>query len=658
MSFDSTVHSKAVHLAKLAYQITAAAGSGHPTSAASLAHLVSVLMCQHMRYEPANPGHPASDRLVLSEGHAVPIIYAACADLGVHYGKKGEELRPLTLEQAKTLRELDSAIDGHPNPIEGFPFFDTATGSLGQGLSSAAGLALAARMDGLDKRIFCIIGDGESREGQVWEAIDFLRDHDLRAVCPIFNCNVYAQTQEVSPQQSWEANAKKVEAAGYDAVTIDGHRPSEVLKALEEHAAAQSDPDKLPIAIIARTQKGWGAASQQGNGHHGTAVKGEALDAVLAELDETATSLGAIADVPLKIGMMSPRPDRPAAEVKKPLGFEQAMKAFGQEAALASGKFATRKAYGVALRALGHAYPDLVALDADVNNSTFSGQFLKDEQLKDRFVECRIAEQNMFSTAAGLAAAGKTPFCSTFAKFVTRGYDQIEMAINSGCQLKIAGSHAGISLGADGPSQMALPDVAWFSSFATMTHNATGKPGFYVLTPSDAYSAYALTCLAAEHDGSVYLRTLRPETEFLYSPDEQFSLGGHQVLMEGSDLLIVASGYMVHEVNKALEKLDDMSIEPTIVDLYSLPYDEDAILDLANECNGMVLTVEDNYGNGIGAHIASTVAASGDGFTVEQMFVRKIPKSAKSPDELMKYCGLSSEDIAAKAIAMMDAMPV
>ncbi|MEM9021256.1 MAG: transketolase [Planctomycetota bacterium] len=658
MSFDSTVHSKAVHLAKLAYQITAAAGSGHPTSAASLAHLVSVLMCQHMRYEPANPGHPASDRLVLSEGHAVPIIYAACADLGVHYGKKGEELRPLTLEQAKTLRELDSAIDGHPNPIEGFPFFDTATGSLGQGLSSAAGLALAARMDGLDKRIFCIIGDGESREGQVWEAIDFLRDHDLRAVCPIFNCNVYAQTQEVSPQQSWEANAKKVEAAGYDAVTIDGHRPSEVLKALEEHAAAQSDPDKLPIAIIARTQKGWGAASQQGNGHHGTAVKGEALDAVLAELDETATSLGAIADVPLKIGMMSPRPDRPAAEVKKPLGFEQAMKAFGQEAALASGKFATRKAYGVALRALGHAYPDLVALDADVNNSTFSGQFLKGEQLKDRFVECRIAEQNMFSTAAGLAAAGKTPFCSTFAKFVTRGYDQIEMAINSGCQLKIAGSHAGISLGADGPSQMALPDVAWFSSFATMTHNATGKPGFYVLTPSDAYSAYALTCLAAEHDGSVYLRTLRPETEFLYSPDEQFSLGGHQVLMEGSDLLIVASGYMVHEVNKALEKLDDMSIEPTIVDLYSLPYDEDAILDLANECNGMVLTVEDNYGNGIGAHIASTVAASGDGFTVEQMFVRKIPKSAKSPDELMKYCGLSSEDIAAKAIAMMDAMPV
>lgn len=657
MSFDSTIHAKAVELTKLSYEITAAAGSGHPSSAASLSHLIAVLMYQHMRYEPSNPGHRTSDRLVLSEGHAVPIVYAACADLGVPFGK-GNDLRPMTREDAKTLRELDSCVDGHPNPIEGFPFFDTATGSLGQGLSSAAGLALAARMDGMDKRIFCIIGDGESREGQVWEAADFLRDHDLRSVLPIFNCNVFAQTQEVSPQQSWQVSAKKLEAAGFNAIVLNGHQPSEILVALEEHAAAQADASLPPVALVAQTEKGWGAESQKGNGHHGTAVTGEALQDVLAELDQTATAMGAIAMSTLRIGQMSPPPDRAKPQAKPPLGFEQAMKTFGQEKALALGKFATRKAYGVALRALGHAKPNLVALDADVNNSTFSGQFLKDDALKDRFVECRIAEQNMFSVAAGLAAAGKTPFCSTFAKFVTRGYDQIEMAINSGCQLKIAGSHAGISLGPDGPSQMALPDVAWFSSFATMTHNATGKPGFYVLTPSDAYSAYALTTLAAEHEGSVYLRTLRPETEFLYSADDTFTLGGHEVLMEGSDLLIIASGYMVHEVNKALEKLDDMHIEPTIVDLYSLPYDEDAILDLANACNGMVLTVEDNYGNGIGAHIASTVAASGDGFTVEQMFVKKIPKSAKNPDEMLKHCGLHADDIAAKAIAMMDAMPV
>lgn len=657
MSFDSTIHAKAVYLAKLTYQITAAAGSGHPSTGASLVHLVSVLMYQHMRYEPTNPMHPAADRLVLSEGHAVPVIYAACADLGVRYGTDKDNLKQMTMDVAKTLREIDSPIDGHPNPIEGFPFFDTATGSLGQGLSSAAGLALAARLDGLDKRVFCIIGDGESREGQIWEAIDFLKDHDLKAVCPIFNCNAFAQTQEVSPQQSWETTAKKLEAAGFNAVVIDGHKGSAVAEALAEHAKSVA-PNAKPVAIVAKTVKGWGAASQQGNGHHGTAVKGDDLTSVLKELDATEVKLGAISDTPMKIAMMSPRPTRDAVTPAKPLGFEEAMKAFGQEKALAAGKFATRKAYGVALRAIGHAHPNVVTLDADVNNSTFSGQFVHDEKLSERFFECRIAEQNMFSVAAGLAAGGKTPFCSTFAKFVTRGYDQIEMAINSGCQLKIAGSHAGITLGADGPSQMALPDVAWFSSFATMTHNATGQPGFYVLTPSDAYSAYALTCAAAEHDGSVYLRTLRPETEFLYSPEEEFKLGGHNVLMEGSDILIVASGYMVHEVNKALEALDDHHIEPTIVDLYSLPYDEDAILDLANECNGLVLTVEDNYGNGIGAHIASTVARSGDGFTVEQMFVNKIPKSGKSEADLLKYCGLSSDDIAKKAIEMMDKLPV
>jgi len=657
MSFDSTVHAKAVRLAKLAYEITAAAGSGHPSTAASLAHLVSVLMYQHMRYEPTNPMHPSADRLVLSEGHAVPIVYAACADLGVYFGLDKASLKPLTLEIAKSLRAIDSPIDGHPNPIEGFPFFDTATGSLGQGLSSAAGLALAARLDGYDKRVFCIIGDGESREGQVWEAIDFIKDHDLKAVCPIFNCNAFAQTQQVSAQQSWQTTARKLEAAGFQAVVIDGHRPAEVAQALADHARS-INPDAAPVAIVAKTVKGWGAKSQQGNGHHGTAVTGEALKGVLAELDATGKSLGAIADVALKISLMSPRPQREAVQKKKPLGFEDAMKVFGQEKALASGRFATRKAYGVALRAIGHACPDVVALDADVNNSTFSGQFLGDEKLARRFFECRIAEQNMFSVAAGLAAGGKTPFCSTFAKFVTRGYDQIEMAINSGCQLKIAGSHAGVTLGADGPSQMALPDVAWFSSFATMRHNATGQPGFYVLTPSDAYSAYALTCLAAEHPGSVYLRTLRPETEFLYSPEEEFKLGGHNVLMEGSDILIITSGYMVHEVNRALEQLDEHHIEPTIVDLYSLPYDEDAILDLANGCNGLVLTVEDNYGNGIGAHIASTVARSGDGFTVEQMYVKKIPKSGKTEADLLRYCGLSADDIAKKAIAMMNTLPV
>ena len=202
----------------------------------------------------------------------MPVIYAACADLGVRYGTDKDNLKPLTRDIAKTLREIDSPVDGHPNPIEGFPFFDTATGSLGQGLSSAAGLALAARLDGFDKRVFCIIGDGESREGQIWEAIDFIKDHDLKAVCPIFNCNAFAQTQEVSEQQSWETTARKLEAAGFNAVVIDGHKGSEIAAALSEHAEA-INPNAKPVAIVAKTVKGWGAASQQGNGHHGTAVK-------------------------------------------------------------------------------------------------------------------------------------------------------------------------------------------------------------------------------------------------------------------------------------------------------------------------------------------------------------------------------------------------
>jgi transketolase len=269
MSFDSTIRAKAIELSKLSYEMTAAAGAGHPTTAASLSAIVSVLMYHHMRYEPANPAHPSSDRLVLSEGHAVPIVYAAAADLGIAIGKDKNNLRPMTREDAMTLRAIDSPIDGHPNPVEGFPFFDAATGSLGQGLSVSAGLAAAARVDGLDKRIFCIIGDGESREGQIWEAVDFIKDHGLKAVCAIFNSNHFAQSDAVSPQQSPEVLAAKLEAAGFRALTIDGHNPTAIQEALSQHAQTMFDPQAAPTAIVAKTIKGWGSPSQQGQGHHG-----------------------------------------------------------------------------------------------------------------------------------------------------------------------------------------------------------------------------------------------------------------------------------------------------------------------------------------------------------------------------------------------------
>jgi transketolase len=652
MSFDSTIHAKAVALAKLSYEMTAASGSGHPTTCASLTHVVSVLMYQHMRYEPANPGHPSSDRLVLSEGHAVPIVYAACADLGVHIGKDKNNLRAMTRDDALSLREIGSVVDGHPNPAEGFPFFDTATGSLGQGLSHAAGLATAAKLDGLDKRIFCIIGDGESREGQIWEAVDFIRDHQLNAVCTIFNCNVYGQSDKVSAQQSAETTAKKLEAAGYQVLSIDGHSPSKILDALSQHAQAQFDPQAAPVAIVANTQKGWGSASQQGDGHHGKPAAGDGLTQAIEELEATGRSLGAAADTSLKIGMMSPKkPERPQpAEV---MSFNEAMNQFGLSDAIAKGKYATRRAYGVALRAVGLTNPGVVALDADVSNSTFADMFKNDEALAERFVECRIAEQNMFSVAAGLSAAGKVPFCSTFAKFVVRGYDQIEMAVNSGSNIKVVGSHAGISLAADGPSQMSLPDIAWFRSFATMQRQ-NGTPGFYVLQPSDAYQAYALTLAMAEYDGPCYMRTLRPETEFLYGENDTFTLGGHEVLTEGRDLLIVASGYMVHEANKALDELDAQGIDATLADLYSLPFDAEALLDLANDNNGMILTLEDNYGGGIGSAVADAAAEDGGGFTVQQLHVRNLPKSGRTTDDVMNYCGVSSAHIVAKALSMLE----
>lgn len=652
MSFDSTLHQKAVDLAKLTYQITGSAGSGHPSTGASLVHLVSALLYTHMRHEPANPGHPSADRLVLSEGHAVPVIYAAMADLGIHYRDADDQLRPVTRELAMTLRQLESLIDGHPNPALGMPFFDAATGSLGQGLSVAAGLAVAAKLDSLDKRLFCIMGDGESREGQIWEAIDFIADHDLKAVCPIFNANNFGQTAEVSAQQSADALVAKLQAAHFTVLDIDGHNPSAIVEALSAHAQAQHDPEAAPVAIVARTVKGWGSASQQGNGHHGTAPSGDALDAVLEELSATERGIGAAADTPLKIPMMSPNKPE-AASTQPAMSFEDALKSFGMEGVLEKGQLATRKAYGIGLRAAGHARSNVVALDAEVSNSTGSDAFKKDGALASRFIECKIAEQNMVSAALGASAAGKVPFVSTFGKFLVRAYDQIEMAILSGKPIKFAGSHAGATLGPDGPSQMALCDVAFMRAFSTMrTHS--GHPGMVVLTPSDAYSCYALVQQMAEYEGFAYLRTLRPDTEFLYGPEDTFVLGGHEVLIEGRDLLILASGYMVHEANRALEKLDEAGIDATLVDLYSLPFDEEAIADLANENNGMVLTLEDNYGNAMGSAVADALSATGDGFTVNQMHVRHLPKSGGTPDELLRYCNLSADHIVAQAMSMLE----
>ncbi|MCC7387886.1 MAG: transketolase [Phycisphaerales bacterium] len=653
MSFEAAIHAQAIEVGRLSLEMTAAAGSGHPTTSLSIAHLVTVLMFDTMRWSPDYPDYPTSDRLVLSEGHAVPAVYAAAAKMGVVFGKDPAKRRKLTVEDLKGLRELKSALDGHPNPMEGFPFFDAATGSLGQGLSVAAGLGEAARLDGFDRRIYCIIGDGEAREGQISEALDYIADRKLTNVLPIFNCNGYGQAGRVSDQQSAERLAKKLEAGGYFVQTIDGHSPDQIKRVFNTFAERQSQADAGPMAVVAKTVKGWGCPSLHGGGWHGKPASGEALQRAIGELDERRVELTS-ALTPGDVFEIQPPPQAP--DEAEPAGelpsLSETMRRMDMESVIHAGRLATRRAYGIALRALGGINDKVVVLDADVSNSTFAETFAKQNDLADRFFECKIGEQNMISVAAGLSAAGKIPFCSTFSKFFTRAYDQIEMAINSGANIKLVGSHSGITLAADGPSQMSLPDVAWFRAWTTMKDHR-GNPGCYVLQPADAFAAYALTGVMAEYEGACYMRTLRADTEFIYSDDQVFNLGGFEVLNEGRDVVLCAAGYMVHEANKAIEMLDKAGVSATLVDLYSLPFDADKLLDVVAENNGYVISIEDNYGGGIGSAIADALVGSGDGFTLEQMHVRHIPKSAKTPEELLANCGLTAQDIVNQAMKVL-----
>jgi len=601
-----------------------------------------------MRWLPSDPDCPTADRLVLSEGHAVPAVYAAMADIGATVEWSGEPIA-LNPGHLKTLREANSPLDGHPNPKEGVAFFDAATGSLGQGLSVAAGLGLAAFSDNTGRKIYCIIGDGEAREGQITEALDFIMDHKLTNVLPIFNCNQYGQAGAVSEQQSPERLAAKLEAFGFEVAVIDGHNPNAIKTAFDQFNV---DNRTIPMAVVAKTIKGWGAPSMQGANWHGKPASKQQVQEIIAELKQTGMQLtSSMVTAPVNI----PEPPTPIsynADATNVMSFKEAMAAWDMSTVLQSGKMATRKAYGIALRALGHGNKNVWAVDADVSNSTFSNTFGNDGDLANRFVECKIAEQNMYSVGAGLSAAGKIPFCSTFSKFITRGYDQIEMAINSGANIKIVGSHSGISLAADGPSQMSLPDIAWFRSFGTMVDHY-GNPGCYVLQPADAWAAYGLTIAMSEHIGCSYLRTFRPEVEMLYDENTKFELGGMEVLTQGRDLLIVSAGYMIHECNKAIEELDRLGVDATLLDLYSLPFDEERLLDLANENNGNVLVVEDNYGGSLGSAVADACTTSGDAFTVEQLHVRRIPKSTRTPEDILRMCGLHYTDITNGAASLL-----
>lgn len=639
---------KVIKLSKQIVRMCTEAGSGHPSSALSLVHVTTALMYRVMKYDPRDPWNRAADRLVLSEGHAVPVVYAAYCDLGGVVGGPSEPSL-LRFEDALTLRAGDSVLDGHPNPAIGFPFFDAATGSLGQGLSIAAGLACAAKLDDLNRTVYCICGDGESREGQIWESLDFIVDQKLTAVRTIFNCNGQAQSDYVSPQQTPDVLAGKLQAFGFDVRAIDGHNWEEIFGALG------AEPGEKPVAVIARTIKGWGVNELQKYTYHGKPLKADQLEQAEADLDAKAAELGVaeMEDTPaVALSVPSRLEPAPGGVPVSAGSFAEALQAVGLEGALETRKLATRRAYGAALAALG-ADDRVVALDGDVKNSTFAGLFAAKHP--DRYFEGRIAEQNMVSAGVGLAAAGKVPFISSFAKFLIRAYDQIEMAAITNANIKLCGSHAGVSLAADGPSQMGLPDLAFMRAFA---HSARvdGRPACRVFLPSDAVSAFKLTELMANLDGFCYMRTHRPDVDLIYEQEETFEVGGFKHLIDGEDLVIVSSGYMVHVCKKAIEILEgaDIGLSASLIDAYSIPLDTDEILRIGDDCRGQILVVEDNYLGGIADEITAAAAVSDLGVMVTTMYVRSIPKSAKTPEETLKLVGLSPRDIASAAQAVFD----
>lgn len=644
MGPSKSFHSKVAELGKLVVRMTARSGSGHPSSALSLVHIVTHLMYRQMRYDPSNPFDPHADRLVLSEGHAVPIVYAAWADLGGLVGRTEADRRALGVDDVDLLRARDSFLDGHPNPAEGFPFFDAATGSLGQGLSAAAGLALGARLDRTGRRVFVIVGDGESREGQIWEAADFIADHRLNNVCAVFNANGEGQAGPVSVLQNPGRLGEKLDAFGWKVVAIDGHDAGEI-----ESAFALTGRSERPLAIVARTVKGWGVDGLQGGNWHGKPLKADDLEAANASLDKATAghpemSLSGPRKVVGSGDVCVGRPE--SGSVAWPL-FSEALEEAGMGDALGGGKLATRRAYGVALRMAGKLLPQVVALDGDVSNSTFSNIFAK--SFPERFFECKIAEQNMISAGVGLSAAGFIPFANSFAKFLSRGYDQVEMASISRANLKLVGSHAGISLAADGPSQMSLPDVAFFNAFSSVTDD-NGRPLCWMYQPSDAYSAYHCTRLMAGQVGLGYMRTHRPDVPVLYDEKTTFEPGGFHVLVEGGDLAVVTAGYMVHPCKAAVETLSNHGLKATLIDAYSLPLQQEKLYDALRQAGGRALVVEDNYGGGLASAVAEMAARRG-GVIVDILRCRRIPKSTRTSEEVLDLCGVGLEQITSRAQA-------
>lgn len=584
---------------------TTEAGSGHPSTCCSAAEIMAALFFSEMRYDPRDPHNEDNDRFVLSKGHAAPILYAAWAEAGI-----------INRDDVLKLRRIDSDLEGHPTPR--LPWVDVATGSLGQGLCAGVGIALNARRINSEYRTYVLLGDGETAEGSVWEAAEVAAHERLDSLCGITDVNGLGQSMATQWDHDMQAYASRWSAFGWHTIVVDGHDLAAVLDALEEARRTKG----RPTMILARTIKGKGISFIAGKGGwHGKPLKkGEEVEKALAELNAQF--------VPEEES--APRPQAPA---KRQRPAPKAAKLDAPPYKLGD-SVATREAYGTAIARLGAADDRVVALDADVKNSTFSDKF--EQQHADRFYQNFIAEQVMIGASMGLAARGAIPFPSTFAAFLTRAYDFIRMAAISGVNIKMAGSHAGVSIGEDGPSQMALEDLAMMRA----------QPNITVLYPCDAVSTDRLIEKAAYHRGPVYMRTSRPKTPVIYGPDETFEIGGLKVLRQSaSDVAtVIGAGVTLFEALKAYDELQKQGTSIRVVDLYCLqPIDASSLIRCAQETKGRLITVEDHYAaGGIGDAVASAVA--GRGFTVQRLAVAEIPRSG-TPEQLLDRYGISAKHI-------------
>jgi transketolase len=588
----------------LSIESTTAAGSGHPTSCLSAADLVAALFFGHMKYDAKNPHHYNNDRFILSKGHAAPLLYAAWTENG--FIPAGEILK---------LRQFTSDLEGHPTPR--LAFADVATGSLGQGLGVGVGVALAARQDKLDYNTYVLLGDGEIAEGAVWEAASLAGHYKLSNLIAIVDANRLGQSQATAVGHDIGVYVKRFQAFGWRVETLeDGHDMEEIMEVLSGVGL-----DEKPLAIIAKTYKGAGVSFlQDKDGWHGKPLNKEEAAKAIAELSPSAKS---------GLGVALPAPSAlPAPDLAAPASYPAISYKLGDQVA-------TREAYGAALVRVGGAHPAVVAMDGDTKNSTYAEKFFK--AFPHRFTECFIAEQNLVAVAVGFGTRGHIPFASTFATFFTRAADQIRVAGISQANLKLVGSHVGISIGEDGPSQMALEDIAVFRAVQ----------GSSVLYPADAVATEKLLEEMAKTRGIQFLRTSRPKTPVIYGNDEKFPIGGAKVLREGTKVTIVSAGVTLFEALKAADTLKAEGVTVTVIDAYSVkPLGKDVILAAAKKTGNTVITVEDHYPEGgLGDAVAGELAS--EGVKVHKLAVNGLPRSGQAA-ELMAAFGIDAAAIVKK----------